>query len=157
MVCYAYRRYSQSAKHAFCFGPFRRISYVWLSLLQVCNRNILAFSVPVKTILFFVIAFVHNADHCCHGKVSCCCCSTNCCQIIGAYKLLLQSKLLLCCSTNMSIQDADCLGQCLEAQPDDPVAALHKYQQERIPQTTKEACSRLSAHHLNAHSCMSAC
>ena len=42
------------------------------------------------------------------------------------------------CSTNMSIQDADCLGRCLEAQPDNPVAALHKYQQERIPQTTKE-------------------
>jgi len=38
----------------------------------------------------------------------------------------------------MSIQDADCLGQCFGAQPLDPVAALHKYAEERIPQTTKE-------------------
>lgn len=41
-------------------------------------------------------------------------------------------------STNMSLQDADCLGRCFEAQPHDPVAALHKYAEERIPQTTKE-------------------
>ena len=38
----------------------------------------------------------------------------------------------------MSIQDADCLGRCLEALPHDPVAALHKYQEERIPQTSQE-------------------
>lgn len=38
----------------------------------------------------------------------------------------------------MSIQDADCLGRCLAAQPDNPVAALRKYQEERIPQTSQE-------------------
>lgn len=44
----------------------------------------------------------------------------------------------MCCSTNMSIQDADCLGRCIEANSGDPVAALHKYQAERLPQTTQE-------------------
>lgn len=41
-------------------------------------------------------------------------------------------------STNMSIQDADCLGRCIAAMPEDPVAALHQYQAERLPQTTQE-------------------
>lgn len=45
----------------------------------------------------------------------------------------------------MPIQDADCLGRCFEAQPHDPVAALHKYAEERIRQTTKEVRSTSSA------------
>ena len=55
--------------------------------------------------------------------------------------LTLSLNLSMCvvaCSTNMSIQDADCLGRCLAAQPHDPVAALCKYQEERTPQTSQE-------------------
>ena len=59
-----------------------------------------------------------------------------------------------CCSTNMSIQDADCLGRCFEAQPHDPVAALHKYTEERIPQTTKEVQSMRSAAQYNGAACL---
>ena len=62
-------------------------------------------------------------------------------SVPASYVLSLSLSLGVCivaCSTNMSIQDADCLGRCLAAQPDDPVAALHKYQEERIPQTSQE-------------------
>ena len=46
----------------------------------------------------------------------------------------------------MSIQDADCLGRCLEAHLEDPVAALHQYQAERIPQTTQEVRTSVTGH-----------
>ena len=43
-----------------------------------------------------------------------------------------------CCSTNMSMQDAGALGQCVRAWKKDLRRALKEYEVLRVPQTAKD-------------------
>ena len=42
------------------------------------------------------------------------------------------------CSTNMAIQDAGALGECLARHKEEVQAALQLYQKQRLPATTQE-------------------